>query len=278
MAHYAGSVVVDRLYALKGEKVWSDPYDYRADGTARLTKQLAAASPDEVVRGAGQWQALVAILGRERMPKLFAAWQAAAVDPASPAKQLLPTLVSVMPEKKDAIEAWWKSAAPLLVRERPPSDFKRVEIPVAKLENKPLELKLDDNTADGKRSIAGGGHARLFHARAASGTSGAVSVHGGRCGHRAARRLLRPRPLRRRHEADRRLEAVLQGIRPRPAKMDAPPVPTPALVPATFNVCVVFRPTAQNGVFVSYDTSTNGDSAHGHARRNPATSSSKATG
>jgi hypothetical protein len=34
----------------------------------------------------------------------------------------------------------------------------------------------------------------------------------------------------------------------------------PTLVPGAFNVCVVFRPTAQSGVFVSYDTSTQGDS------------------
>lgn len=261
-AHYAGSVVVDCVYALKGEKLWADPYDYRADGTARLTKQLAAASPDEVTRGAGQWQALVAIVGRERMPKLFAAWQAAVIDPASPAKQLLPTLVAVVPEKKEVIEQWWKIAAPLLIRERPASDFKRIEIPVAKLENKPLELKLDDNAADGKRSIAGGGHARLFHAPAGGEWYlRTVSVHGGRYGP--------PTPPADSFDlalcdADMKPIAVwklpYKSFDRAQAKWTRLQVPTPALVPANFNVCVVFRPTAQNGVFVSYDTSTSGDS------------------
>src|SRR5262245_34430002 len=32
-AHYAGSVVVDRVYEAKGKDLWWEPYDYRADGT-----------------------------------------------------------------------------------------------------------------------------------------------------------------------------------------------------------------------------------------------------
>src|SRR5688572_15097892 len=40
-AHYAGSVVVDEVYKARGEKLWAnDPYDYRADGSARLERQL----------------------------------------------------------------------------------------------------------------------------------------------------------------------------------------------------------------------------------------------
>lgn len=65
-AHYAGSVVVDEVHAKKGEGVWPDKYDYLADGTARLKRQLTAAKPSEVDREAGAWMDLEAIIGRER--------------------------------------------------------------------------------------------------------------------------------------------------------------------------------------------------------------------
>src|SRR4030095_10108457 len=45
-AHYVGSVVVDGVYASEGEKLWADAYDYRADGMARLKKQLGSPSAD----------------------------------------------------------------------------------------------------------------------------------------------------------------------------------------------------------------------------------------
>jgi hypothetical protein len=260
-AHYAGSVVVDRIYALKGERLWPEPYDYRADGTARLTKQLAAASPDEVTRGAGLWQELDAILGKEKMPKPFAAWQGAKIDPTSPGKQLLATLVGVAPEKRGVLEKWWTKASPVLVRDRPASAFRRVEIAAAKLDGKPLELKLDDNAPDGKRSIAGGGHARFFHAPAGcEWYLRAVSVHAGRYGPVAPPPDSFDLAL---CDADMKPIAVWKHPyktfdrgQPRWVRIETPPT----LVPATFNVCVVFRPTAQNGVFVSYDTSTQGDS------------------
>src|SRR4051812_23464200 len=57
-AHYAGSVVVDRVYAAEGEKLWADPYDYRQDGLVRLKKQLSAASADSIVKAAGEWMEL----------------------------------------------------------------------------------------------------------------------------------------------------------------------------------------------------------------------------
>src|SRR5439155_9675515 len=63
-AHYAGSIVVDEVYKARGETLWApDPYDYRADGTARLDKQLKERSPSPVALGAGKWLALGKIVG-----------------------------------------------------------------------------------------------------------------------------------------------------------------------------------------------------------------------
>ncbi|HEY7118939.1 MAG TPA: hypothetical protein VH475_20280 [Tepidisphaeraceae bacterium] len=262
-AHYVGSVVVDRVYAQKGEKLWADPYDYRADGTARLKKQLAAASPDEVVKAAGKWEELADIVGLQEMPKVFAKWQGVGIDPALASKRLVDVAEEFAPDagKKAALAKWWTSAAPLLVRDRPASEFKRVELPVAKLENKPLELNFDDGTADGKRSIAGGGHARLFEAPGGGEWYlRSVQVHGARYGPVAAPADQFDVAL---CDADMKPIAVwkqpyrsfARGVAGW-VKIQTPPT----RVPAKFNVCLAFRPTARNGVLVSYDASTQGAS------------------
>ena len=197
------------------------------------------------------------------MAKLFAAWQGAAIpDLAAPSKQLLPTSVGHCRRRSGTEKPGGSRRQPLLVRDGRKATSKRVEIPRAKLENKPLTLKVDDNAADGKRSIAGGGHARLFHAPAGGEWYlRAVSVHGG-----ALRRAGAPADSFDLALCDADMKPIAVWKLPYKsfdranAKWTRLRVPTPALVPAKFNVCLVFRPTAQNGVFVGYDTSTNGDS------------------
>src|SRR5207244_315788 len=123
-------------------------------------------------------------------------------------------------------------------------------------------LKEDDGAPEGKKSIAGGGHARLFAAPAeGEWYLRSVSVYGARYGPVAA-------------PADQ-FDVALCDDQMRPiavwkhpyklfdrgaAKWVRIDLTQPTLVPAKFNVCVVFRPTAQNGVFVSYDSSTKGNS------------------
>src|SRR5687768_10781828 len=142
-AHFTGSVVVDEVYKVKGEKLWSDAYDYRADGTARLAKQVQSAKPSDIARGAGQWQALDAIIGRKAFPKLFAAWQAAKIDPSEPAA-LLGVLTKLHPNKKAALEDWWKRASPVLTEKREASGFAKTEIAPDRLSGQPLALAGDD--------------------------------------------------------------------------------------------------------------------------------------
>jgi hypothetical protein len=262
-AHYVGGVVVDRVHAKHGEALWTpDPYDYRTDGTARLARQLAAKSPDDVTRAAGLWQQLDALLGPEQMPKLFAAWQAAKVDPAKPHGALLAALLSGSdPAKKPALEAWWKSAAPLFVQPRPASDFKPATIDPKLLEPDPVTLKPDDDAPDGKKSIAGGAHARTF-ATPAPGQwyLRAVHVHAGRYGPAQAPNTQFDLTL-----CDKDNRPIITWKHPYKLvprgqsqwlRIETPPT----LVPDSFTVTLTFRPTAQSGVFVSLDTSTNGHS------------------
>jgi hypothetical protein len=177
-AHFTGSVVIDEVYKAKGEKLWSDPYDYRADGRARLAKQLQSAKPSDIARGAGQWQALDAIIGRKSFVKLFAAWQEAKIDPSQP-EALLSVLTRLHPEKKAALEGWWKGASPVLTEKRQASGFAKTEITPDRLSGQPLALAGDDNTPDGKKSLAGGGHARRFTAPGeGEWYLRSVSVHG----------------------------------------------------------------------------------------------------
>ena len=70
-AHYAGSVVVDRLFAEQGKGLWAiDPYEFKADGTARLDRQLAG-KPSDIDRAAGLWRELGAIVGTKEWTNVF---------------------------------------------------------------------------------------------------------------------------------------------------------------------------------------------------------------
>ena len=102
-AHFAGSVVVDEVFKAESEKLWHEPYDYRADGTARLRRQLEAPKPSAIGQGAGQWQALEKIIGPQGFAKLFIAWQKAKVDPLDPADALLAAAQRAHPEKKNEL-------------------------------------------------------------------------------------------------------------------------------------------------------------------------------
>lgn len=259
-AHYAGSHVVDRVYAIEGEKLWQhDPYDYRGDGMSRLKRQLTAATPDEVTRAAGRWQGLIEIIGAKKLPELFSAWS----QREAKADVLLAKLVELNPEKRDALTAWWKEARALFVQEVDASGFARVTAPAAKLSGKPLTLVEDDDMADGKRSIAGSGHARRF-ATPGEGVQWyltAVSIHAGRYG-----------PVR---PPDTRFSVILCDKQRKPiASYDFPyaalrraqpqwqrlELPTPTLVPGEFQIVLRFNPTASSGVYLSFDSSTSGHS------------------
>lgn len=260
-AHFAGSVVVDAVYEKKGERLWAQPYDYRQDGTARLAKALKSSKPAGIDRAAGAWQALDALLGHENLPKAFQAWQDAEIDPSRATEELGKALAAAFPPKAGGIEAWWKTAAPLLAQDRPASGFAKETIDAKKLSGKPIVLAGDDGTAESKRSIAGSGHAKAFDAPAEGDSYlTAVSVFGSRYGRPEAPTTTFEVTL-----CDADLKPIASWTRPYSAfergemvwvRLEIPPTK----VPKAFQVCVAFNPTASNGVFVGIDQGTKGRS------------------
>ncbi|MCC7292193.1 MAG: hypothetical protein IT449_09060 [Phycisphaerales bacterium] len=259
-AHYAGSLVVDRVYALKGEKLWCDPYDYRKDGSARLTQQLAGPDPDEVTRGAGQWRALEQIIGLKGFAPLFRGWYAAQPDLADPAPALSAAAGRAIPAKAAQIEPWWSKARELFVERRAISSMAARTLDPGKLSGKPTAMQGDDGTPDGKKSIAGGGHARLFESPGGEWYLRGVSLFGSRYGAPEA-----PSESFEIALCDEQMRPIATWAKPystfdrgdaRWVKLDV----QPTLVPAKFYVCFNFRPTGTKGVYVSYDSSTKGHS------------------
>jgi len=262
-AHYAGSVVVDHVYEAKGPDLWPDPYDYRKDGTARLRRQLEDKSePSPVTQGAGQWLKLEGIIGRKNLPKLFAAWQAARIDPLKPRGDLLAVLVKLVPDKKAVLEEWWKTAGPLFVEEPVTSKFKAETMPASELSDQPFLLKLDDDASDGKQSIGGGGHARLFRAPAGGPLYlTAVWVHGARYGGLKPVSDVFDVALCDKDMATIALWNKPYGLFDAGETMTWVQVPvTPTRVPDEFNICLAFKSTASKGIYAAYDDSTHGSS------------------
>jgi hypothetical protein len=262
-AHYVGSCVVDRVYESKGETLWPEKYDYHADGTARLDKQLTGLDViDPTVRAAGAWRKLEPIIGRKGFVKLFEQWKKD--QPTEPA-EVLASAVAAFPDKRQPLTEWWSGSGSKFLMEPPalPSAQKQVTIELAKLAGQPVELKTDDGGSDGKRSIGGGGHARKFvppDTREWLITT--VSVYGGRYGPAKAPATKFDLVL-----CDEQMRPIATWKRPFASfpygGMDwvkfevRPPTRVP---PGAFYICLDFHPTATNGVYVGFDSSTKGDS------------------
>jgi RNA polymerase sigma-70 factor (ECF subfamily) len=261
-AHYAGSVVTDRVYALKGESAWPDPYDYRADGTARLKKQLAEKSVDGVTQAAGEWQKLAVIVGQKGVAKIFAAWQAANVQPEKATDSLLSAAIKVFPDKRDELTSWWKSAAKVLVKSGISSSFQGVTIAASKLTGKPVMLTFDDDQQDGKRSLGGSGHARKFSAPdEGEWYIRSVSVCGAQYGNgkNATFDVILCDPELRQLSSWKK---PYDTFKPGDLAWTRLAV-APTRVPKEFYICLNFRPERTRGVYVAFDSSTKGNSVSG---------------
>ncbi len=263
-AHYLGSHLVDAVHAKLGDKGWCDPYDYRADGTQRLNKQLqndGRPRPGSTVEGAALWQQLVTLIGKERVPGLFKAWQETKIDLADPGAALRATLVERHPDEK--VAAWWNRAEPVLVVKRPSSEFDARTAKPAAMMKQPRQLSHDDGKPTGKRSMAGSGHVVAFDSPGVGWYLTKVRIHGARYGS--------PRPPAddfRVTLCDEQGKAIREFAFPyasfqRGAArwVDLPIEPTE--VPAKFRVCVDFNPTGTKGVFVFFDTAGSGRSRFG---------------
>jgi hypothetical protein len=282
-AHYTGSVVVDLVYEKEGEKLWHDPYDYRADGMARLKRQIESADRSDIDRGAEQWLKLEQIIGRKSFPALFASWQAAKIDPTKADAALISELIKLHSDKKDALTAWWKSAAPILIEKTGASSLAKQTIAPNKLTAKPTILRGDDDAPDGKKSIAGSGHLRRFTAPDDAKPGGnadktaatdyyltAVHIHAARYG------PAQPPPTQFDvalcDEQNRVIATFKFAYAAVPRAANAQWVrlalPAPTRLPKDFIVGVSFKPTASSGIFMSLDNSTSGQSQTGLPGKN----------
>jgi hypothetical protein len=202
------------------------------------------------------------IIGQKEFAKLFSAWQAAQIDLANPAPAASKILFELKPDQKPALEKWWQSASPLLVQKRDASAFKAQTIAANKLSGKPVEIALDDGTDEGKSSVAGGGHARKFTA------PGGGEWYLTRIDIRAARYGPGQAPATQFEVAlcdaqNKPIASWKKGYAmvPRAAQLDWIRIDIPPTrVPAEFNICVAFNPTASSGIYMGYDTSTSGNS------------------
>jgi hypothetical protein len=260
-AHYAGSVVLDRVYERKGPNFWPDPYDYRQDGTARLQNDLMSKSPSGTALAAAQWLKLDSIIGHAGFAQLFSVWQSTPFDFVNPSNDLLTALSGFSPEKKMTLKEWWGSAAPLFLQPVQVSLFKTREAAPSNLTGKPVTISLDDGIMDDMKSIAGGGYGRRF----STPSEGdwyitAVWLHGERYGDEAPPSINFDIAL---CDADAKLikiwkkpYSLFESGAMKWVRLEVPPT----LVPKTFYACFNFNPTASNGVYVAYDTSTTGNS------------------
>ena len=265
-AHYIGSVVVDRVFEARGPSLWPEPYDYRSDGTARLEKDIASKSPSGVALAAEQWQNLGTIIGLRGFPSLFVAWQAASTASSRPWDSLLAVLEHVQPKHQAALDAWWKTAAPLLLDVSPLTGD---PISAASLST-PVTLPPAAGAETSHMSIGGMGEGRKFAVPAAGEwyITG-VSVFGSRYGPDAPPDLSFDIVL---SDADGKLICLWRGRYASFANgndawvhLDVPP----ARVPPAFYITLDFHATYDNGVMVGFDSATQGSSIQGRPGKAP---------
>ena len=266
-AHYLGSRLVDGVYDREGPDLWPDRYDYRADGTKRLEKQLTGDELTPTHQGARLWRELAEILGEDKLPELFEAWGKVNVDPADPAAALLPKLQSISEDER--VVDWWNRAESLFLIKRDKSGFVAENVPVGDLTGALLEVKYDDDKSVSKKSMAGGGHVIRFEKPSGEWFLTSVSIFGSRYGAR--------RPPREDFHiwlCDEDFKVVSDfpipySKFPRGAPKWVHLKVKPTKIPPNFIICAGFNPSARKGVFVHYDAESSDHSFTGLPGRQP---------
>src|SRR5262245_12062323 len=255
-AHYLGSQLVDAVYALEGESLWPDTYDYRNDGSKRLKQQIQSGQSSPTVEGAQLWESFAELVGPKKVANCFAAWGRAKIDPADP--QL--ALEAASPEQ---LRNWWKQAAPVMLVKRQKSEIAAETIDSKQLTGKPRELARDDGQATGKKSIAGSAHAVRFEAPDDSSYLTSVQLFGSRYGAQAVSDNFSV------WLCDDQFNPIsefkfpyskFQRGEPRWVTFD---IKSPTKVPSKFIICFGFNPAATKGVYVSHDAEASGTSLTG---------------
>lgn len=253
-AHYLGSILVDAVFDREGLVLWHDPYDYRAEGTRRLKRQLRGNNRSATNEAAGHWQALASMLDHASIAKIFRTWGTTKFDPANPAKELEAALPS-----ETELSTWWTKTKDLMIVKRQRSGFTPLKIDRGELQGNARTLQHDDGVSKGKKSLAGSGHAVRYRAGPNDHLT-KVLVYGSRYGGTAETkfrlsicdaegRLIEEQefPYQRFPLKAGWVELELQPIK----------------VPDEFVIHLGFNPSARNGVFVHHDSSASGQSETG---------------
>ncbi len=132
-----------------------------------------------------------------------------------------------------------------------------------KRRGKSIELSYDDGSSEGKKSIAGSGHAVIFEAPGEGCVLKAVRIYGSRYGYPRA-----PKEDFHIWLCDENFNVIKDfGLPYSRFKKGDPRWVTlrvkPVEVPATFAICVGFNPEQRKGVYVHYDDSGSGNSFTG---------------
>jgi hypothetical protein len=260
-AHYLGSQLVDAVYALEGETLWPDRYDYREDGSKRLTKQLQNDKTSPTVAGAQLWSNFAELVGPKKMAPYFAAWGRAQVDPAEPQTALEQTTLD--DADTDKLKDWWKRAGPVLLLKRQKSDIAAETIDAKQLAGKPRQLSHDDGNATGKKSIAGSAHAVRFEAPDNQSYLTAVELFGSRYGAPTATGDFSVWLCDEQFSPITEFKFPYSKFQRGNPRWVSLPLKTPIKAPPKFIVCFGFNPAATKGVFVSHDAESSGHSLTG---------------
>lgn len=264
-AHYLGSRIVDGVYTQKKEELWPDKYNYIADGTARLKKQLAKPNPSGLLKAVRLWIELADIVGDKGIVDVFKAWADADIDPADPGAAIRKSLLAVKTDPR--LGQWWNKAEPVLVFKRPKSGFAAQTAEPKDLAGQPMDLAYDDGRQSGKSSIAGGGHAVRFKIPGDSWYLTGIRIYGARYGY--------PAPPKENFHiwlCDSDFKTIADFPQPYAKFKRGNPrwvssTLKPTNVPSEFIVCIGFNPTGTKGVYVGYDESGTGNSFTGLAGR-----------
>jgi hypothetical protein len=259
-AHYTGSVITDYIWEKLGENAYPVPYDYSTDGTKRLAKQAEGRHTDPTTLAAVTFYKLGVEYGHEKVGEAMNA----ALEGKPAGTELMPRFhdavarimgaeaAKTIPESLLATKLKWDSKR--IKKDKAPS----AELFAAQKTDNGF-LHYDDGTNETMRSIAGSGHATIFH-KAGGGKLAAVKLMGGRYGAPETDTMFRITIL------DANFKTLARAVFPytkfpygetlewREFKLDR------VEVPETFFVCFDFSPSATNGVYAGVDESSKGHS------------------
>jgi Tol biopolymer transport system component len=255
-AHYAGSVVVDAVYAKHGPELWPEPYDYRADGLARLRRQAGSGGDDPTSKAA---LAFYGAHERYGAAVVFAAMNEA-TEGHPYGKDVMPRFVAALakltgdkysrdlfPEEIVSPKMQWK------VPDRSITDD-TVQGVTAVKDATGVLLKYDTDHSDGMLSTSGSGHAVVFKRPAGRWAVDAVEMFGSRYGETEPPKedfsiFICDQDFNVIKEIKEPYGKLVYGDEPKWHHFDFAPV----TVPEGFYVCIYFDPTYTKGFYMHYE-------------------------